>query len=388
MATQTNNNCNCGSNAHPECCCGHRIAVDPCLPVQNVKCKVVRQDGTGGNSLQAGYGVEIDNGTISVQKRDLLFDQADAVTGNNVSFYDLSADEDGNALTLLQLAENMPQEATVNFMDSLFVDCHGMYKQHTGTFTTLHEGTVFYGSKMSSNGGTWSIDIDMSAYVHTRLAKYIDRLIIAASPIWLNSADAYAPDYSSDTRSSASHVNMDFRSRKAFDLPEENALMIYADHEDCVRLNDRLHLQYALFSHHYYFQNERFPYVMHFDQSKTYLMGRSYSELKSNGFEGISGYFTADTTTGPVYPYYFDAFFGAFPYSRLTGASYHYGVHSYVITLYFHPAVKQSDSEGYRDMDMFPPRMRVFFPKNEVIRKIKRLIAEGAIDEYGNETTT
>ena len=127
---------------------------------------------------------------------------------------------------------------------------------------------------------------------------------------------------------------------------------------------------------------------MHFDQSMTYLMGRSYSELKSNGFEGISGYFTADTTTGPVYPYYFDAFFGAFPYSRLTGASYHYGVHSYVITLYFHPAVKQSDSEGYRDMDMFPPRMRVFFPKNEVIRKIKRLIAEGAIDEYGNETTT
>lgn len=388
MATQTNNNCNCGSNAHPECCCGHRIAVDPCMPVQNVKCKVIRRDGT--STLQAGYGVEIDNDTISVQKRDLLFDQADAVKGNETSYIDLAQDVNASPLTLLQMAEDMPQEVTVDFTNHVSVDCEDMYDQKYQRRVNTAKGdiTTFYGSKLSSKS-SFNISVHLNHAIPSPLAKYVERAIIASSPLMLGRT-ASQFNVNNYYRSN-SYNNSNFQIRKAFDLPEECALMIYSSVEECTRLYDSLYFHYSKIdsSDLYTFHGETTVGQYGFLHYCYHLMGKTYAQMigSPNYASGITGYVFQEGVNQPSQDSYFDAFFCTFPNVRLTSATLEHNIHAgkLWVSLYFQ---RVPWNAPFKDEDILLPNMRVFFPKNEVIRKIKRLIAEGAIDEYGNELTT
>lgn len=388
MATQTNNNCNCGSNAHPECCCGHRIAVDPCMPVQNVKCKVIRRDGT--STLQAGYGVEIDNDTISVQKRDLLFDQADAVKGNETSYISLAQDVNANPLTLLQMAEDMPQEVTVDFTNHVSVDCEDMYDQmyQRRVNTAKGETTTFYGSKLNAKS-----HFNFTIYLHHAipgpLAKYVERAIIASSPLMLGRTESkYNVNnyYRSET-----YNNSNFQIRKSFDLPEECALMIYSSVVECTRLYDSLYFRYSKIdsSGLYTFHGETTVGQYGFLRDCYHLMGKTYAQMigSPNYASGITGYLFQEGVNHSYQDSYFDAFFCTFPNVQLTSATLEHNIHAGTlwVSLYFQ---RVPWNAPFKDEDILLPNMRVFFPKNEVIRKIKRLIAEGAIDEYGNELTT
>lgn len=376
MATQTNNNCNCGSNAHPECCCGHRIAVDPCMPVQNVKCKVIKQ----GNA---------DSSSLTVQQRDLLFDQADAVKGNETSYINLAQDVNANPLTLLQMAEDMPQEVTVDFTNHVSVNCEDMYDQmyQRRVNTAKGDTTTFYGSKLSTKN-SFNITIYLNHAIPSPLAKYVERAIIASSPLMIGRTESkYNVNnyYRSET-----YNNSNFQIRKAFDLPEECALMIYSSVVDCTRLYDSLYFHYSKIdsSGLYTFHGETtvgqygFLHCYH-------LMGKTYAQMigSPNYASGITGYVFQEGVNQPSQDSYFDAFFCTFPNVLLTSATLKHNIHAgkLWVSLYFQ---RVPWNAPFKDEDILLPNMRIFFPKNEVIRKIKRLIAEGAIDEYGNELTT
>ena len=136
VTTGTGNPCGCCGEAHPECDCGEHIAVDPCLPVENTKTKVVqhadnveqacrvchadnvgtlyegiqsleagrliRIDGTNRISvtLTAGDGIAIDEdtGKISSTMRSLEAGRLTKIT------------QDGKVSSTLQAGSNMSLE--------------------------------------------------------------------------------------------------------------------------------------------------------------------------------------------------------------------------------------------------------------------------------------
>ena len=362
------------------------------------------EDNVISGDYKAGNGITIDESTatISAEPKDPLFEQADSVRGNDTDIERSSKSfaNPTNDIKILDEAEAMPDHIMVDLTDnstrfatwdgskSAWMDNTSLLDSQFFESGSTVDKAMFRGSQLSGSGPI-STGFGYSAQFRittglpfsVNLRKQIDRVIIASSPFWLSAhSDLQDEAEGISYKNSKNRFAGFFTSRKAIGIPEEAALLVYKNYEDTIRLHDRLHFYNRLQKR--YFFNRSWMYsetnvLKEMSLSYDFLMGRSYSELKQR-FNGSPDYLYSLTGSVDVDQVSYDAFFGCFPYCMLSAACLENGN----IAMYIW---KTGD---YTDKYIPIPRMRVFFPKNEIIRKIKSLIADGAIDEYGNELTT
>lgn len=379
--------------------------------------------------IEGGQGITIGNNgntvTISTATpldRDIFFDQADKVARNWLSISELDKKNDnygyGDAL-IIDMANALPDEYLIDFSD---VKNNWIKTNPDGLLANYYEADMPLSSVIAFNGdllvGEIYFDIDVKLInVPQKLIPYIDRVIVASSPLWLsykgsaleNANSTYAQIYLSGKANYGGFPHM----RKATNIPEECLVMAYKGFyvEDArlnnpqtspVRLNDRLMIEACTdtYSSFYFFQ-ERGIYGNEIyvpdPKSGVYpelLMGKSAYQMSwktpsGTSFYGMFG--VIDVIKGPLHSSYktgsVDAFFGCFP---------DYGVRSVFIgtdtedgafCLSF--KMKRLNESFIGKKCYIPtPKIRVMFPKNEIIRKVQAALANGEMDEYGNPLTT
>ena len=374
----------------------------------------ITEDGKVNCTLQAGNGISIDEATatISAEPKDLLFEQADSVRDNDTSMSDLSVSESTQEdIKILDAAKGMPNEITVDFTQDRTVVTRTLPRDGTvtddiiqvqdpngssqyGSTTAIAQSCMFYRSRLNGHASVpegenennlWTrfeIITDLSEFVPKKLATIMDRCIVASSPFWLHKgvqSGATSIKYVRDCYEGF------FKSRKALNIPEESAMLVYRDYKDTTRLNDLLYL-YSFAktsdSHGKYIIRPERRVLTFGDDLGAYMMGKSYATLKNKNklyfyaFFGEIPLFVEESQPG----FAVDAFFGSFPGCVLESM---YLEEDKLITV-----MKTSLGITFSDVQMPIPRIRVMFPKNEIIRKVQAALANGEMDEYGNPLTT
>lgn len=401
MATTTSN-CN---NAHNECCNGQHVCVSPCRPVQNIKTKVVRSEGTaaieGGRfinigdaatincTLQAGDGISIDEATatISAEPKDLLFEQADTLRSSRDVMF-----EDEEKQKILDLAKAMPTEIMMTLREdkkvSTGVSTGFMTTSPAGLFqnTRNHQQEndlanwefVTFKASMLSNYSQYQICFHLDKFVDPRLLGFMERAIVASSPRYIVS-NRY-------TSSSNSPMNLGpdrIQTKKAVDVPEEAALLVTRDYKSCMRLHGRMGVVPYMIHHStrgfcIYAEDRAYCKDVGDDKDSlaASLMGRMYSDpinIHNQGSYGLCGSFNFYSSIS------IDAFFGCIPNSVVRSAYLDSGG-DLMFFMYYTGEIKDFDSIRI-------PNFRVMLPKNEVIRNVRNAIDSGLIDEYGKQLT-
>lgn len=377
---------------------GYRSAFTPALDLAAGDGIAISAQGYGtgpvtiSTDLEAGEGVELAKSgskiTISVaetQKTDCLFDQADSVRGNDTDIFHLykSRANNSNNIKILDAAQGMPDHAMVDLTGAhVNFKVKGVSKYLLGQQSTETDDTFslveFHAEEVGT--GTFDIRISLDGYMPSLLASKVDRVIAAASPLWLANG-VIESDIDERLYQWKHCFGGFFESRKAVSIPEEAAFLVYRSYLDTTRLHDRLSAYSGERTAHsetlYQFFEERDVYP-NFDVYK-YFMGRTYSEMAEfdPNFYAMSGNFHLDNN----YSYediWIDSFFGCFP--------------GYIVECLF---IEDSDlvirmksfHESVKIFTIPVPRLRIFFPKNEIIRKVRQMLADGEIDEYGNSLT-
>lgn len=339
--------------------------------------------------LTAGSGIEItqpqsSSGSVEIAaaQRDVLFDQADSVKGNDTDIFYLykSRANNSNNIKILDAAQGMPDHAMVDLTGAhVKFKVKGVSKYLLGRQFTDTDDTFslveFHAEEVGT--GTFDIRISLDGYMPSLLASKVDRVIAAASPLWL--ANGVIESDIDERKYQWKHCfGGFFESRKAVSIPEEAAFLVYRSYLDTTRLHDRLSayssVRTAKADILYQMRDESDVYP-NFDAYK-YFMGRTYSEMAEfdPNFYAMSGNFHLDNN----YSYediWIDSFFGCFP--------------GYIVECLF---IEDSDlvirmksfHESVKIFTIPVPRLRIFFPKNEIIRKVRQMLANGEIDEYGN----
>ena len=387
----------------------------------NIDCKLeagdlmeITEDGKVNCTLQAGDGISIDEATatISAEPKDLLFEQADSVRDNDTSMSDLSVSESTQEdIKILDAAKGMPNEITVDFTQDRTVVTRTLPRDGTvdsgiiqtqdpngssqyGSTTAIAQSCMFYRSKLNGHASVpegeyknnlWTrfeVITDLSEFVPKKLATIMDRCIVASSPFWLHKGVQSGPSSIKYVRDCYEGF---FKSRKALNIPEESAMLVYRDYKETTRLNDLLYL-YSFAktsdSHGKYIIRPERRVITFGGDLGAYMMGKSYATLKNKNklyfyaFFGEIPLFIEETEPG----YTVDAFFGSFPGCVLESM---YLEEEKLITV-----MKTSLGITFSDVQMPIPRIRVMFPKNEIIRKVQAALANGEMDEYGNPLTT
>lgn len=385
----------------------------------------ITEDGTMNVTLTAGDGITIEGNTISTATpldRDIFFDQADKVARNWLSISELDKKNDsygyGDAL-IIDMANALPDEYLIDFSD---VKNNWIKTNPDGLLANYYEADMPLSSVIAFNAdllvGERLFDIDVKLInVPQKLIPYIDRVIVASSPLWLsykgsaleNANSTYAKIYLSGKANYGGFPHM----RKATNIPEECLVMAYKGfyventslsnpQTSPVRLNDRLMIEACTdTSSTFYFFQERGIYgneiYVSDPKSGVYpelLMGKSAYQMSwrnppGTSFYGMFG--VIDVIKGALHSSYktgsVDAFFGCFP---------DYGVRSVFIgtdtedgafCLSF-KMIKLNESFVGNKCYIPTPKIRVMFPKNEIIRKVQAALANGEMDEYGNPLTT
>ena len=387
----------------------------------NIDCKLeagdlmeITEDGKVNCTLQAGDGISIDEATatISAEPKDLLFEQADSVRDNDTSMSDLSVSESTQEdIKILDAAKGMPNEITVDFTQDRTVVTRTLPRDGTvdsgiiqtqdpngssqyGSTTAIAQSCMFYRSKLNGHASVpegeyknnlWTrfeVITDLSEFVPKKLATIMDRCIVASSPFWLHKGVQSGPSSIKYVRDCYEGF---FKSRKALNIPEESAMLVYRDYKETTRLNDLLYLyRFAKTSdsHGKYIIRPERRVITFGGDLGAYMMGKSYATLKNKNklyfyaFFGEIPLFIEETEPG----YTVDAFFGSFPGCVLESM---YLEEEKLITV-----MKTSLGITFSDVQMPIPRIRVMFPKNEIIRKVQAALANGEMDEYGNPLTT
>lgn len=368
--------------------------------------------------IEGGQGITIGNNgntvTISTATpldRDCLFEQADSVRDNDTSMSDLSVSESTQEdIKILDAAKGMPNEITVDFTQDRTVVTRTLPRDGTvdseiiqtqdpigsseyGSTTAIAKSCMFYRSRLNghasvpegeNNNNLWTrfeVITDLSEFVPKKLATIMDRCIVASSPFWLHKGvqSGSGIKYVRDCYEGF------FKSRKALNIPEESAMLVYRDYKETTRLNDLLYL-YSFSktsdSHGKYIIKPERRVVTFGGDLGAYMMGKSYATLKNKNklyfyaFFGEIPLFIEETQPG----FTVDAFFGSFPGCVLESM---YLEEDKLITV-----MKTSPGITFSDIQMPIPRIRVMFPKNEIIRKVQTALANGEMDEYGNPLTT
>lgn len=379
--------------------------------------------------IEGGQGITIGNkgNTVTISTatpldRDIFFDQADKVARNWLSISELDKKNDsygyGDAL-ITDMANALPDEYLIDFSD---VKNNWIKTNPDGLLANYYEADMPLSSVIAFNADLLVderfFDIDVKLInVPQKLIPYIDRVIVASSPLWLsykgsaleNANSTYAKIYLSGKANYGGFPHM----RKATNIPEECLVMAYKGfyventslsnpQTSPVRLNDRLMIEACTdtYSPFYFFQ-ERGIYgneiYVSDPKSGVYpelLMGKSAYQMSwrnppGTSFYGMFG--VIDVIKGPLHSSYktgsVDAFFGCFP---------DYGVRSVFIgtdtedgafCLSF-KMIKLNESFVGNKCYIPTPKIRVMFPKNEIIRKVQAALANGEIDEYGNPLKT
>lgn len=369
--------------------------------------------------IEGGQGITIGNNgntvTISTATpldRDCLFEQADSVRDNDTSMSDLSVSESTQEdIKILDAAKGMPNEITVDFTQDRTVVTRTLPRDGTvdseiiqtqdpigssqyGSTTAIAESCMFYRSKLNGHASVpegeyknnlWTrfeVITDLSEFVPKKLATIMDRCIVASSPFWLHKG---VQSGSSSIKYVRDCYEGFFKSRKALNIPEESAMLVYRDYKETTRLNDLLYL-YSFAktsdSHGKYIIRPERRVITFGGDLGAYMMGKSYATLKNKNnlyfyaFFGEIPLFIEETEPG----FTVDAFFGSFPGCVLESM---YLEEDKLITI-----MKTSPGISFTDVQMPIPRIRVMFPKNEIIRKVQAALANGEMDEYGNPLTT
>ena len=339
--------------------------------------------------LTAGSGIEItqpqsSSGSVEIAaaQRDVLFDQADSVKGNDTDIFYLykSRANNSNNIKILDAAQGMPDHAMVDLTGAhVNFKVKGVSKYLLGRQFTETDDTFslveFHAEEVGT--GTFDIRISLDGYMPSLLASKVDRVIAAASPLWL--ANGIVSSDADERLYEWKHCfGGFFQCRKAVQIPEETAFLVYRNYLDTTRLHDRLSAYSGVRTAHsetlYQFFEERDVYPNF--NAYQYFMGRTYSEMAEfdPNFYAMSGNFYLDN----YYSYediWIDSFFGCFP--------------GYIVECLF---IEDSDlvirmksfHESVKIFTIPVPRLRIFFPKNEIIRKVRQMLANGEIDEYGN----
>ena len=352
--------------------------------------------GTGpvtiSTDLEAGEGVELAKSgskiTISVATpldRDYLFDQADSVRGNDTDIFYLykSRANNANNIKILDAAQAMPDHALVDLTGSeASFWLNGSEKYLLGRQFEDSDDTFslvdFHAEEISTQ--RFLIRINLSKYMPSVLATKVDRVIAAASPLWLANG-IVSSDADERLYEWKYCFGGFFQCRKAVQIPEETAFLVYRNYLDTTRLYDRLSAYSGARTAHsetlYQFLEERDVYT-NFNAYR-YFMGRTYSEMSEfdPNFYAMSGNFHLENN----YTYediWIDSFFGCFP-GYVVECMYLENNNLVVTMKSFHNSLKT--------YQIPVPRMRIFFPKNEIIRKVRQMLADGEIDEYGISLT-
>lgn len=342
--------------------------------------------------IEGGQGITIGNNgntvTISTATpldRDYLFDQADSVRGNDTDIFYLykSRANNANNIKILDAAQAMPDHALVDLTGSeASFWLNGSEKYLLGRQFEDSDDTFSLVDFHAEEIGTqrFLIRINLSKYMPSVLATKVDRVIAAASPLWLANG-IVSSDADERLYEWKYCFGGFFQCRKAVQIPEETAFLVYRNYLDTTRLHDRLSAYSGARTAHsetlYQFLEERDVYT-NFNAYR-YFMGRTYSEMSEfdPNFYAMSGNFHLDNN----YTYediWIDSFFGCFP-GYVVECMYLENNNLVVTMKSFHNSLKT--------YQIPVPRMRIFFPKNEIIRKVRQMLADGEIDEYGNSLT-
>lgn len=374
----------------------------------------ITEDGTMNVTLTAGDGITIEGNTISTATpldRDCLFEQANSVRDNDTSMSDLSVSESTQEdIKILDAAKGMPNEITVDFTQDRTVVTRTLPRDGTvdsgiiqtqdpigssqyGSTTAIAQSCMFYRSKLNGHASVpegeyknnlWTrfeVITDLSEFVPKKLATIMDRCIVASSPFWLHKG---VQSGSTSIKYVRDCYEGFFKSRKALNIPEESAMLVYRDYKETTRLNDLLYL-YSFAktsdSHGKYIIRPERSIITFGGDLGAYMMGKSYATLKNKNrlyfyaFFGEIPLYIEETEPG----FTVDAFFGSFPGCVLESM---YLEEDKLITV-----MKTSPGITFSDVQMPIPRIRVMFPKNEIIRKVQAALANGEMDEYGNPLT-
>lgn len=370
----------------------------------------IDNEGHINSSLVQGDGISIDDssGTISVVSRDKLFEQADSSRGNLCDIYDMSIKttaygEDQTPMPILEAAEAMPVDYEINLTNSDVVkfSIPGIIDQNAGqcnndglTFTTNSYQTYFHGEKLQGhydrNKYYFDIKVDLSNITSKTLACLIDRLIIASSP-WKSAQ--YYDEQNRNILLKAANQNF-CTTRKAIDIPEESALLVYKDYNQTTRLMDRL----IFYRGGNIKGSPSWPYIFYSESeagsisgdsyARKFLMGKTYAQIRNlvggdeagatmSTFYSIIGRFKI-AIEGNYNGVLYDAFFGCFPWCLVEAAFIDNGVLIIRMCTY---------QESLYSTAMPVPNMRMILPKNEIINKIKNMLDNGEIDQFGNPLT-
>ena len=385
----------------------------------------ITEDGKVNCTLQAGDGIAIEGNTISTATpldRDIFFDQADKVARNWLSISELDKKNDsygyGDAL-IIDMANALPDEYLIDFSD---VKNNWIKTNPDGLLANYYQADMPLSSVIAFNGDLLVseryFDIDVKLInVPQKLIPYIDRVIVASSPLWLsykgsaleNANSTYAKIYLSGKANYGGFPHM----RKATNIPEECLVMAYKGfyventslsnpQTSPVRLNDRLMIEACTdTSSTFYFFQERGIYgneiYVSDPKSGVYpelLMGKSAYQMSWRNPSGTSFYGmfgVIDVIKGALHSSYktgsVDAFFGCFPdygvRSVFIGTDTEYGAFCLSFKM-----IKLNESFVGNKCYIPTPKIRMIFPKNEIIRKVQAALANGEIDEYGNPLTT
>lgn len=384
----------------------------------------ITEDGTMNVTLTAGDGITIEGNTISTATpldRDIFFDQADKVARNWLSISELDKKNDsygyGDAL-IIDMANALPDEYLIDFSD---VKNNWIKTNPDGLLANYYQADMPLSSVIAFNGDLLVseryFDIDVKLInVPQKLIPYIDRVIVASSPLWLsykgsaleNANSTYAKIYLSGKANYGGFPHM----RKATNIPEECLVMAYKGfyventslsnpRTSPVRLNDRLMIEACTdTSSTFYFFQERGIYgneiYVSDPKSGVYpelLMGKSAYQMSWRNPSGTSFYGmfgVIDVIKGALHSSYktgsVDAFFGCFPdygvRSVFIGTDTEYGAFCLSFKM-----IKLNESFVGNKCYIPTPKIRVIFPKNEIIRKVQAALANGEMDEYGNPLT-
>lgn len=368
------------------------------------------EDNVISGDYKAGDGIKIDESTatISAEPNDYLFKQADSSRGNLCDIYDMSIKttaygEDQTPMPILEAAEAMPVDYEINLTNSDVVkfSIPGIIDQNAGqcnndglTFTTNSYQTYFHGEKLQGhydrNKYYFDIKVDLSNITSKTLACLIDRLIIASSP-WKSAQ--YYDEQNRNILLKAANQNF-CTTRKAIDIPEESALLVYKDYNQTTRLMDRL----IFYRGGNIKGSSSWPYIFYSESeagsisgdsyARKFLMGKTYAQIRNlvGGDEAGATTFTfysiigrfkiaiEGNNNGVLY----DAFFGCFPWCLVEAAFIDNGVLIIRMCTY---------QESLYSTAMPVPNMRMILPKNEIINKIKNMLDNGEIDQFGNPLT-